>query len=511
MRRWDFSGPLRAYSAVRLARLQSQNVADAQLRVLRSLVHRAAGTAFGRRYAFTRIGGVADYQSAVPLRTHADFWADWWAPSFPDLVNATWPGHIPFFAQTSGTTTGRSKNIPYTYAMRRAAARGFVDLLCFHFARNPDSHVLGGLALALTGPTGLRSEGNLAEAGAVSAITSQSLPRLMRHRVLPPPEIANLPDWQEKIRRLANVARGQDIRLIGGSPNWMLLFFEEFSRQNGAGGLADWFPDLELIVHGGVNFAPYRSAFRGLLANGHAETSEMYSASEGVFAVADRGDGEGLRMILDGSVFFEFVPVRQLGQVTPERHWIGNVQAGIDYALVISTAAGLWSYILGDVVRLVETSPPRLLVVGRVGNDLSVFGEHLIEAELSAALSQAAAEQGLSVVDYCVGAVRTDQGGFHEYLVEVKPDPTVDPEGLIAKALDVRLAALNADYAELRLKDLALAPPRVRLVPKGGFVRWMKRRRKLGGQNKVPRIVTDSALFEDIKQAVLASEEGGDA
>ena len=243
-------------------------------------------------------------------------------------------------------------------------------------------------------------------------------------------------------------------------------------------------------------------AFRALLADSHAETREMYSASEGVFAYADRGDGQGMRLHLDGRIFYEFVPPDQLTAPSPDRRWIGTAETGVDYALVISSAAGLWSYVVGDIVRFVDLDPPRLIVIGRVQQGLSTFGEHLIEAEIAEALAGAAKAQGIAVLDYSVGSQRDETGGHHLFLIEPAVPATANGSDRLATAIDTRLCALNEDYAELR-RDQALGAPQVRLVPPGGFAAWMKKRRKLGGQNKVPRIVTDPNLFADIVRTAL--------
>ncbi|MDJ1016244.1 MAG: GH3 auxin-responsive promoter family protein [Paracoccaceae bacterium] len=496
----DFSSVGHFLAKRRYRNLERQDAEYLQTRILRSLTRKARNTAFGRAHGFEGISNVADYQKAVPLRYYDDFWKDWWEARYPSLDNVSWPGRVPYFALSSGTTTGRSKHIPYTTDMRRAAARGFVDLLACHLINNPESRLMGGAILGLTGPTSLQSPSAGVNAGAVSAITAGAVPWPFRKRVLPSPELADLDDWREKIRRLAPSAAQTDLRMIGGSPNWLLVFFSEMNRQFRAknGALADWFPNLELIVHGGVNFAPYRDRFRELMDGGHAETRELYSASEGVFAYADRGDGDGLRLHLNGSVFFEFIPVSELKSASPIRNWVGNVETGVDYALAVTTAAGLWSYLVGDVVRFVSTRPPRLLVAGRVNHDLSAFGEHLLESEIAEVLAKTAAAFGTHIAEYTVGAARHENGSHHRYLVETETPLSAEVENEFTSMLDALLRAANEDYQELRKDDLAVAPPKVTFVESGAFAAWMQSRRALGGQNKVPRIVTDKELFGDI-------------
>lgn len=495
----------RLYAKTRLWRLRDQDTERRQAALLRQLLRRAQTTRFGKSYGFDRIADVSGYQRTVPVRTYADFWQEWWQAGYPDLVDQTWPGRIPYFSMTSGTTTGRSKFIPYTADMKRAAVRGFFDLLCHHLVLRPKSRVLDGDALGLTGPIELNKAAPGVDVGAVSAITVGGLPSWLSRRVLPTPELACIPNWEDKISRLASLSLERDVRFLGGSPNWLLIFLKEVEKHGevGANKLVDWFPNLELIVHGGVNFTPYRERFANLMEDGHAETREMYSASEGVFAYADRGDGEGMRLHLDGQVFFEFVPADQVLSPAPDRYWLANIQIGVDYALVVSTAAGLWSYVVGDVVRFVDLSPPRLIVVGRVENSMSVFGEHLIETEIAEAVAAAVSRTGLSIVDYCVGPIAKTGRNHHLYLIETTGTPAAAAENEMAEVIDTVLSAKNEDYGELRKGDLALSAPEVRLVAPGKFVTWMKSRRGLGGQHKVPRIVTEKAVFSDILDFVL--------
>ncbi len=507
----DFSPLARRYAKARVWSLNRQNPSVVQSKLLTRLVRRASKTKFGQAHGFDQISKLRDYQQRVPIRQYAEFWQEWWQVRYPDLIDQTWPGRIPHFAMTSGTTTGRSKYIPYSTEMRRSAARGFLDLLCHHFVNRPGSRVLGGSVLGLTGPTDLRHATPEVDVGSVSAITAGAMPNWFEGRVLPTPDIAGIADWEEKIRRLAPLSLQRDVRFLGGSPNWLLIFLDELAKDRDTSGvkLVDWYPNLELIVHGGVNFAPYRQRFVALMQGGHAETREMYSASEGVFAYADRGDGEGMRLHLNGHVFFEFIPAEQLHSKNPERYWVGNIETGVDYALAISTAAGLWSYIVGDIVRFLDLSPPRLLVVGRVENGLSVFGEHLIEAEIAEAVAVAASNTGLSVVDYSVGAVCEDQRNRHLYLVEVEGEPHPNAAETFASKVDKVLCSRNEDYSELRARGLALTAPVVNFVSSGGFLRWMKSRRGLGGQYKVPRIVTDASLFDDMRKAILSQSNEG--
>lgn len=492
----DATPLLRVYARRRLARLKRLDAAPAQQAQLAWLVARARSTRFGRDHGFDAIRTVSDYQSAVPLRGYEEFWAWYWRDPFPVLVDITWPGRIPYFAATSGTTTGATKYIPVSREMGRANQRAALDLLSHHLAHRPHSRVLGGRSFMLGGSTDLRHLAPGVASGDLSGIAAVQVPWLARSRYFPPRDLALIADWEEKTARLAARSLQEDIRTIGGTPSWLLLFFEALHRlrPETSGRLAGYFPHLELLVHAGVNFAPYRTRFEALLAGSRAETREAYPASEGFMAVADRGPGEGMRLLLDNGLFFEFVPVEELTSATPRRHWIATAEPNVNYAVILTTCAGLWSYSIGDTVKFVDLDPPRVLVTGRISYSLSAFGEHLIGEEIEQAVAAGAAAIGASVTDYTVSPVHPaapGEVGHHLYVVEFATAVTADACGAFARAVDRKLGELNLDYATHRAGDFGMHPPAVRPVPAGTFAAWMKSRGKLGGQHKVPRIIHD--------------------
>lgn len=510
----DATPLLHLYARRRLARLKRLDPVAVQERQLIRLIARAARTRFGRDHRFPAIRSVADYQHAVPLRGYEEFWDGYWRGPFPELVDVTWPGRIPYFAATSGTTTGATKYIPVTRAMTKANQRAVLDLLTHHVASRPASRVFGGLNFMLGGSTELKRLAPGVDAGDLSGIAAKQVPWWARRRYFPPPELALIADWEKKTERLAARSLEEDIRTIGGTPSWLLLFLETLHRlrPHTSGRLAEYYPHLELLVHGGVNFAPYRQRFQDLLAGGRAETREVYPASEGFIAIADRGSGEGLRLLLDNGLFFEFVPVDDLGGAAPRRHWIATAERGVNYAVILTTCAGLWSYTLGDTVRFVDLNPPRILVTGRTSYGLSAFGEHLIGEEIEQAVSAGAAAVGASVSDYTVTPVhpaKPGDVGHHLFVVEFTPPVSVAARAAFAAALDRKLAELNADYAAHRAGDFGMHPPEVRATPPGTFTAWMKSRGKLGGQNKVPRVIQDPALLRSLLARIEVVDEGG--
>ncbi len=488
---------LKLWAARRREALSRQDAVAVQRRTLARLLARAVDTGFGRAHDFRTIQSVQTYQRRVPLRTYEAFSRDWWQAAFPDVGGATWPGRIRYFANSSGTTQAATKRIPLSDAMLRANSRVALDVLAWHFAARPDSRILGGRNVFLGGTTALERLAPGVRAGDLSGIAAFETPIWARGRALPPAELARSTDWRAKMAGLAPLALDQRVASISGTASWMLLFFETAAGLRPPGArLCDLFPALELIVHGGVGFAPYRERFAEWMQGSAAITREVYAASEGFIAVADREDGEGLRLVLDRGLFFEFVRPADLGSSDPERRWIGDAVLGQEYALVLTTNAGLWSYVIGDTVKLVSRDPPRLLITGRTSWSLSVAGEHLIGAELDEAASEAARRLGRNVVEYSVAPVPPDAHdarGGHLFAIELD-GPADGPA--FAQALDAALKRLNEDYAAHRGDGFGLRDPDVRLLPAGRFTRWMEQRGKLGAQNKVPRVVADIAALE---------------
>jgi hypothetical protein len=499
----DFTPFLRIYSHYRRSLIDNSDYGKLQEQTLLGLIKKAQDTEFGRQHAFASIHGVSDYQKKVPLRTYEEFWEHFWKPRYPNLRDCTWPGLVRNFCVSSGTSSGKTKYIPCTDEMIASNSTSGLELLCHHTFNRKYSSLLRGKSFFLGGSTNLSEEAPGIFCGDLSGIQAANLPWWAQAFYFPPKELALLSNWEEKISQLAEAAIKEDIRLIGGVPSWLLIFFDKVFQITKCSSrrIVDAFPNLELLVHGGVNFAPYATQFARLLEGSRAETREVYPASEGFVAIADRSPGEGMLLNLNNDIFFEFVPVEELDREQPTRHWVGNIEKGVQYAIALTTCAGLWSYLLGDTVSFVETSPPRLLVTGRTSYMLSAFGEHLIGAEIEQAVAKAAQSIQNNVKEYAVGPVfpseETPLGG-HIYIVEFE-DPL--PAGNLKKFLsfiDEYLAQINEDYEAHRAQGYGLNPPAALVVEAGCFVAWMKSRGKLGGQHKVPRVINDSELLENL-------------
>jgi len=496
---------LRLVAARRSRILAAQNHAAVQESELFKLVRTAADTRFGRDHDFSSIRSVEDFQQRVRLRTYPEMWDEYWKAAYPRFDNISWPTPIRFFAVSSGTSSGKTKYLPVSPEMIRSNAKAGTDLLVHHVLNRPKSRLLSGRSFFLGGSTDLVEETPGIWSGDLSGISAKTLPLWAKLRYFPPAKLALIKDWEQKIDVMARASLQENITMLSGVPAWLLIFIKKMREivPGATDHVASFYPNLEMLVHGGVNFAPYRKQFDEILTGSHAELREVYPASEGFIALADRGPGEGLRMMLDHGIFYEFVPLEELGSPNPTRHWVKNIELGVNYAIVLTTCAGMWSYVIGDTVRFIDRTPPRLLVTGRTSYYLSAFGEHLIAEEIDDGISTAANEIGARVDDYSVGALfpaETGGLGRHLYVVEFEGQtPDAAAIARFIEALDRKLQERNDDYQAHRAEGFGLDGPTVLVVSAGTFRDWMKSRGKLGGQHKVPRIITDGELFSNLR------------
>jgi hypothetical protein len=433
-----------------------------------------------------------------------------------------WPGWCSYYAVSSGTTAGRTKYLPVTRDMLEHFRRAGLDSLCFHARRANSAGIFRGRHLFLGGSTTLSplpEAGSFgAWAGDLSGITSLNLPRWAeRHLYEPGRDIAQMSDWPKKLQAIAQRTISRDVRLLAGIPSWLLIFVETVRSITGHRTLKETWPRLECLVHGGVPIGPFTEELRAALGLG-VNFHEVYPASEGFIAAQDDEPAAGLRLIADAGIFYEFLPMECFSESRlPElgRYLVPleGVRTGVDYALVMTTPAGLCRYVIGDVVRFISTEPPRLIYVGRTRLQLSAFGEHVIEKELTDAITAVGARHGLAIANFHVAPrfVDTQAGtnrGGHEWWIELKGGDTSRLDAAtVAAALDAELQRLNDDY-EAKRKGGGLDAPLVRLVAEGTFEQWLRRRGKWGGQNKMPRCRSDREIADALAQATLARAEG---
>jgi hypothetical protein len=499
----DITPLLKIVAARRRAQLARMDASAVQERTLLKLVRHAADTRFGKDHSFAAIKSVADFQARVKLRNWEAMWDDYYKAALPNFANVSWPGATPYLALSSGTTSARTKYVPVTEAMNRSNSRAGFDLVTYHFEAKPRSRLFDGKTFMLGGSTKLVPEAPGVWSGDLSGIAVKRMPFWARSYAFPKEEHALMSNWEEKAELMARTSLDEKIRALTGTPAWILMLLDRVRALREARGesRSPAYPGLELLVHGGVNFAPYRARFEKLFAGLDVDMREVYPASEGFIAIADRGYGEGLRLNLDHGLFFEFVPLEDLSSANPRRHWIANVETGVNYAVVMSTCAGLWAYVIGDTVRFVDKSPPRILITGRTTYWLSAFGEHLLAEQIETGVAAASAAIGADVTDYSVSAVFPEAGKErcgHLYVTEFAGGaPDSARLALFATTLDTTLRHIVNDYDYYR-KDGRIVLPEIRPVPPGTFAAWMKSRGKLGGQNKVPRIINDPELWGNL-------------
>ena len=459
------------------------------------------------------------FRTRVPLQTYEDI-----APSIermkagvPDVL---WPGTCKIFSVSSGTTAGRTKYIPVTKDMLVHFRRAGLDSLFWYTARIGGARVFRGRHLLLGGSTGLSPlpEPNPfgAFAGDLSGIAALNLPRWVeKHLYEPGRQIAQLANWPEKIAAITERTARLDISLLAGIPSWILILADSLCANASRGGkriphLQEIWPNFECFIHGGVPVGPFQDELRSVLGptvNFH----EVYPASEAFIAAQDADTGAGMRLMAGAGIFFEFLPMSdfeesRLRLLGPKALPLADVVPGVDYALLLTTPAGLARYLIGDVVRFASTDPPRLTYVGRTKLQLSAFGEHVIEKEVTDALTVVCRRHRLIMANFHVAPIFVDSAagidrGRHEWWVELKPRADqVCTEAEMARELDVELKLLNEDY-EAKRNGGGIEIPTVRLVSPGFFEEWMRQHGKWGGQSKMPRCRSDRVVADELGAA----------
>jgi GH3 auxin-responsive promoter len=489
---------------LRCAGLSHADPVFIQEQTLRRLVRTARQTRFGRDHRFASIGSVADFQRAVPVRTYESLWDAYLRDAYPLFEDLTWPGRIPFLALTSGTTEGATKYIPVSTEMVASNRKAAQTVLAFYLSSRPESRLFYGKTFFLGGSTDLGEPAPGIFEGDLSAIAAVEMSPLLGPYTFPPLELALETDWDRKLSQLAESSVAEPITLVSGVPGWLLLLFQRILQLTGKNSLIEVWPQLEMVVHGGVKFDPYRESLQSILGSPTIALQEVYPCSEGFIAFGDRATGL-LRLVFDHGVFYEFVPVDELDSPAPTRHWLGTVRTGVNYAIVVSTCAGMWAHVIGDTIRFESLAPPLISFTGRTRYTLSAFGEHLISEEVEAAMARAGSATESSVREWHVGAVIVGGTGYHQYVVEFLREP-LDLERF-RSTLDEELSRHNADYLAHRARDVVLFPPAVIAARAGSFESWMRRRGRLGGQNKVPRMDASGVLTRDL--VAFLRETGG--
>ena len=466
--------------------------------ILFDLLHQAKDTEWGRRYQFGAISDVAGFQNSLPLQSYEDI------KPYIDRIrggeqNILWPGAIRWFAKSSGTTGDKSKFIPVSReALKSCHYRGGYDVLAMYAMQNPKTKIFTSKTLTLGGSHQINREENHSHYGDLSAILIENIPRWTDWIRTPSAKIALLGDFEKKLEQIVKKSIREHVVAFAGVPSWNMVLMKYILDHTGKNNIHEVWPDMELFIHGGVCFEPYREQFQRLFPSPCMHYFETYNASEGFFALQDDPQCDDMLLMLDYGVFYEFIPVEQLGKERPEALAIDKVETNRNYAVVITTNAGLWRYIIGDTVVFTSTNPYKIKISGRTRQFINAFGEELIVDNAEKALKTACKATHAIVSEYTAGPVYMDgnHNGAHEWLIEFEKEP--DDLKFFTEHLDEALCALNSDYEAKRNKNITLRMPVVQSMRKDVFYNWMKQRGRLGGQYKVPRLSNDRKYIDEI-------------
>ena len=491
--------PFAAYVQKQVRKDMASAVADQQ-GILQNLLKTGSKTIFGGEHKLQQIKNYEEYVQAVPVRDYEQFIP--WIDQIKDgKHNVLWKGQPIYLAKTSGTTSG-VKYIPITHDSIPNHINTARNALLCYMAASGNNKFADGKMIFLSGSPELERVGGI-PTGRLSGIVNHHIPRYLRTNQLPTYETNCIEEWETKLDKIVEETLGQDMTLISGIPPWMQMYFDRLTQVSGK-TIAELFPSLSVLVHGGVNFEPYKAKLCGSIGK-KIDCIETFPASEGFFAFQDSTESEGLLLNTNSGIFFEFIPAARVMEKDPPRISLRDVKTGENYAMVINSNAGLWGYNLGDTIKFVSTDPYRIIVTGRIKHFISAFGEHVIGEEVEFSLMKAAQEEGVRITEFTVAPMIQQGSGksFHEWFVEFEKAPASLPA--FAEKVDRNLRQKNIYYDDLVsgniLQQLHITP-----VQKNGFIEYMKSIGKLGGQNKLPRLSNDRKLVQALEKWIEQSK-----
>lgn len=471
---------------------------ETQHETLYKLLAKAAYTEWGKKYGYSSVTSVKEYQERFPIQTYEDIipYVERLREGKSDIL---WPGEIKWFAKSSGTTSTKSKFIPMTSeSLEDCHYRAAKDILAIYTTQNPDTRIYNGKSLTLGGSHRINQFSNDSLYGDLSAILIENAPAWVDIIRTPKTKIALLEDFEEKLRLITKKCVNENVTNISGVPSWYLVLIKMILAYTGKSNLLEVWPNLEVFFHGGISFVPYREQYKELIPGDQMHYMETYNASEGFFGIQDDPERTDMLLMLDYGIFYEFIPADKLNSGTYPVYTIGEVEKDVNYALIISTNGGLWRYMMGDTIVFTSTDPYRFRISGRTKHFINVFGEEVIVDNAEKALYAACKETGAIIAEFTAGPVFMDtkSKGSHEWIIEFEKEPSSLEK--FTTTLDETLKSINSDYEAKRHKDLNLIMPVVRPVPKGTFNKWLKEKNKFGGQNKVPRLSNSREYIEDL-------------
>lgn len=473
---------------------------EVQEELFKKLIQTAKSTEFGIYHNFAGINSYEQFKERVPVQTYEKVF-----PYIERMMrgeqNILWPSEIKWFSKSSGTTNARSKFIPVSQeALEDCHFKGGKDLLSIYVNNCPDTKLFNGKGLAVGGSHQINELDPTASSyyGDVSAVIMQNLPPWAQFIRTPSLETALMGNWEEKIEKLARETANDNVTNIAGVPTWTILVIQKIVELQKKDNILEVWPNLEVFFHGAVAFAPYRTLFQSLIPSGKMQYWETYNASEGFFGIQDQKNSEELLLMLDYGIFYEFIPIEEIETENPRAIRLSEVELDKNYAMVITTNSGLWRYNIGDTIKFTSKYPYRIKISGRTKHFMNAFGEEVIVENAEAAVTKACEHTGAVIDNFTAAPIYLEEGkkAGHEWIIEFKVQPSSLTD--FSRILDETLRAINSDYDAKRAHNLALIAPKVHSVHEGTFYNWMKRRGKLGGQNKVPRLANSREYVDDI-------------
>lgn len=475
---------------------------DVQEEWFQNLISAAEATEWGKKYDYKSIFTPEEYKNRVPISDYDDI------KGYVDRMikgeqNLLWPSDIKWFAKSSGTTSDRSKFIPVSIeALEECHYQGGKDMLTIYCHNRPNNKVFTGKSVVIGGSSQINNFSPDSYYGDLSSILIRNLPFWAEFLRTPNLEVTLNPNFEEKIEQIAQLTIKENVTSLAGVPTWNIVMAKRILDITGKDNLLEVWPNLEFYGHGGVSFKPYREQFKRLIPSDNMYYLENYNASEGYFGLQDQSDSEDLLLMLDYGIYYEFLPIENLNDEHPKTLSLSEVEIGKNYALIISTNAGLWRYKIGDTIRFTSLSPYRFQISGRTKQFINTFGEEVIVDNAEQALKAACEVTDAIIRDYTAGPVYfgDNEAGAHEWIIEFEKQPT--DFNKFCETLDSKLREINSDYDAKRFKDLALRKPVIHNAPDNTFYLWMKSRGKLGGQNKVPRLANDRQYLDSLLKII---------
>ncbi|HEX8377515.1 MAG TPA: GH3 auxin-responsive promoter family protein [Pedobacter sp.] len=470
---------------------------DVQDELFGNLIKQAQDTEWGKKYGYESIRDQEEYKNRLPIQDY-----DTLKPYIERMLqgeqNILWGSEIKWFAKSSGTTNDRSKFIPVSQeSLVECHYKGGKDLLSIYCNNRPNAQIFSGKVLTLGGSHQVTQSGEISF-GDLSAVLLKNLPIWAEYLRTPELAITLIENYEEKIEKIAQATIGVNVTNMAGVPTWTVVLAKRLMELTGKSNLLEIWPNLELYVHGAVNFTPYREQFKKLIPSSSMYYLETYNASEGFFGIQDQSNSEEMLLMLDYGIYYEFLPMENFGEESPKTYGLHEVELHKNYALIISTNGGLWRYAIGDTIKFTSLSPYRIQITGRTKHFINAFGEEVIVDNAEKALAKACAETHAAIRDYtaCPIYFQGNDAGGHEWIIEFEQAPSNIDQ--FVDTLDNTLREVNSDYDAKRFKDMALRRPTVHVAKEGTFYNWLKQRGKLGGQHKVPRLANERKYVEEI-------------